>query len=212
MTTIAARRRPRRRDAVANHESILAAAAAVLNHDPDASLEAIARHAGLSRRAVYGHFASRDHLLEELLVRGATRLNRLLTSSRNADPRVAIALLGAHLWAEVDSVRVLAQLAVRGPHRDLVARALEPLRSRVRDICADGIEASVFRQDIEPASLARLVEGTAMSVLDEATRTFLSGERGHRLVMLSTLGIAGLGWREASALIESVPELRWGAA
>ncbi len=201
--------RPRRKDAFANHEAILDAAAVVLNYDMDASLEAIAQQAGLSRRTLYGHFANRDQLLEEMLVRGATRLNRIVQPASGLDPRVEIALYAARIWAEVDNVRVLAHLAVRGPHRDLVARALEPLRRHLRTLCENGVTEGVLRQDIDPGMLARLVEGAVMSVLEEATRTFMPAERAHRLVMLAALGIAGLGWQDANRLVDSIPALRW---
>jgi AcrR family transcriptional regulator len=70
MTSTAPERAPRK-DAAENREAILRAAALLLNDDPDASLEAIAAAAGLSRRALYGHFATRDDLLRELVVLGA---------------------------------------------------------------------------------------------------------------------------------------------
>ena len=73
-----------RRDATANREAILSAAAVALNEDIDASLETIAARAGLSRRAVYGHFATRDELLVEVFTRGARRLAALRRSSAAA--------------------------------------------------------------------------------------------------------------------------------
>ena len=91
-----------RRDATANREAILAAAAAALNEDIDTSLEAIAARAGLSRRAVYGHFASRDDLLVDVFTRGAARLAALLDPVSHPDARVEIALFGATLVAGLD--------------------------------------------------------------------------------------------------------------
>ena len=61
MTTTAARRP--RRDALENRAGIIAAAQSVLATDPNASLDAIAHAAGLSRRALYGHFSDREALL-----------------------------------------------------------------------------------------------------------------------------------------------------
>src|SRR4051794_35000598 len=91
--------RAMRRDATANREAILDAAAAALNEDIDASLETIAARAGLSRRAIYGHFATRDDLLVEVFTRGAARLAVLLEPVAHPDARVEIALFGATLWA-----------------------------------------------------------------------------------------------------------------
>ncbi|WP_158866639.1 TetR/AcrR family transcriptional regulator [Leifsonia sp. AG29] len=196
-----------RRDATANREAILAAAAEALNEDIDASLEAIAARAGLSRRAIYGHFANRDELLVDVFTRGARRLAALLDPVSHPDARVEIALFGATLWAEVEHIRVSAALAVRGPHRAMVGSALDPARSRLRETVRRGMSAGEIRTDLEGETVTRLIESAAVSVLDEATRAGLSDREGHRLVMLAALSAAGMGWREAGALIEATPDL-----
>lgn len=200
-----------RRDATANREALLGAAAAALNEDIDASLESIAARAGLSRRAVYGHFATREELLVEVFTRGARRLTALLDPVSHPDPLVEIALFGATLWAEVEHVRVSAALAVRGPHRELVGTALDPARERLRETVQRGMDSGRIRTDLDRETVTRLIENAAVSVLDEATRARLTPEAGHRLVMLAGLGAAGLGWREAGELIASTPELAFGA-
>ena len=179
-----------RRDAAENREAILLAAAVALNDDIDASLETIAARAGLSRRAVYGHFATRDDLLVEIFTRGAARLGRRCsTRCRTPMPAVEIALFGATLWAEVEHVRVSAALAVRGPHRELVGAALDPARERLRETVRRGIADGHIRTDLDSETVARLIENAAVSVLDEATRAAAhSRGDGHRLVMLAGPG------------------------
>jgi AcrR family transcriptional regulator len=196
-----------RRDAAANREAIIAAAATALNEDIDASLETIAARAGLSRRAIYGHFATRDDLLIDVFTRGAARLAALLDPVSHPDALVEIALFGATLWAEVEHVRVSAALAVRGPHRELVGAALDPARERLRDTVQRGMAAGRIRTDLDLDTVTRLIENAAVAVLDEATSAKLTNEAGHRLVMLAGLSAAGLGWREADALIAETPEL-----
>jgi AcrR family transcriptional regulator len=186
-----------RRDAAENREAIILAAAAALNDDIDASLETIAARAGLTRRAIYGHFATRDDLLVETFTRGAARVGSSLLHVSHPDARVEIALYGATLWAEVEHVRVAAQLAVRGPHRARVAEALEPARQKLLATVERGIADGTLRTDIAAPTLARLIEAAAVAVLDEATRTGMTDDEGRRLVMLNGLGAAGIGWREA---------------
>ena len=199
--------RPRRRDAAQNRDALLAAARTVLNRDPDASLDAIATEAGLTRRAVYGHFATRDELVRELLALGATRVAAALDGIQHPDPLVRLALIGSRLWAEVASVRVMAQFAVRGPFQADIAAALAPLRASVLGTVRAGVATGRIRDDIPAEQLARLIEGAALSVLDEATRSELDVPAGTRLVTLSVLSLAGLSAADAYALISSTPEL-----
>ena len=101
-----------RRDALENRAALLAAARVALNRDPDATLDAIATEAGLSRRSVYGHFATRDELVRELVAAGAARVAGALTGVGHPDPLVRLALVAARMWAEVADIRVMALFAV----------------------------------------------------------------------------------------------------
>lgn len=206
-TTATPSTRAPRRDAAQNRLALIDAARVVLNRDPDASLESIAAEAGLSRRSVYGHFRTREELVAELNDLGIARVTAALAPIGHSDARIALALVGARLWSEVENVRVTAQLAIRGPRRELVAAGLEPVRRSLLDTVRQGIDAGQLRQDIAAVTLARLIEGAALSVLDEAVRADISYKEGHRLVMLVALSTAGLSWREAGELIAASPEL-----
>ncbi|MRG59234.1 TetR family transcriptional regulator [Agromyces sp. CFH 90414] len=208
-TSVDAGRRAPRRDAAENRESLLAAAAGALAEASDASLEAIARSAGLTRRAVYGHFANRDELVIALVDRGTRRLNRIATGVHHPDAPVALALLGARLWDAVEHVRLLAAMAVRDPYVDRVAAALAPVRAELLAIVERGGRDGSLRGDVPPAVLARLIEQSALAVLAEAGRPAaeLAAGDARRLVMLAVLGTAGLSWTEAGELIQTTTEL-----
>lgn len=236
-TSAEAGRRGPRRDAVVNREALLAAAAAELSASADASLDTIAQAAGLSRRAVYGHFATRDELVLALIERGAERLNRAAAAVDHENPVIAIALLSARLWDAVEHVRLLAAMAVREPYVHGVATALAPVRARLCGLVGRGAALGVVRRDIPERMLTRLVEQAALAVLVEtaadldrtgtdADATAADGhghggdaggdddDRGgrssvepRRLIMLAVLGTVGLSWREAGALIDAAPEL-----
>jgi AcrR family transcriptional regulator len=205
------RSRAPRKDAAENRAALLDAAVRVLNDDVDASLEAIAAEAGLSRRAVYGHFATRDDLVREVLAQGSERVGASILDIANEDARIEIALYGATLWREVQHASVTAEFAVRGPHMDLVARALEPARAKLRETVRRGVRDGVLRRDIRPDQLARLIERVAVDVLTEATHDGLDARTGHTLVMVTALSVAGLAWHEADELVASTPELAFGA-
>src|SRR6202522_360266 len=69
-----AARRPRA-DAVRNRERVLEAAKAVFSAGgPDASLEAVARHAGVGIGTLYRHFPSREALFEAVYRREVEQL------------------------------------------------------------------------------------------------------------------------------------------
>lgn len=201
--------RPPRRDATENRAALLAAARTLLNQDPDASLEAIASEAGLSRRAVYGHFASRDELLRELVSAGSRRVAAALEQVQHPDPVVRLALIASRLWFEVENVRVMTVFTVRGGLKHHIDTALEPLRRGVLDAIRTGRELGTIRDDISAERLARLMEDSMFAVLEESTEHPLPEEHGHRLVMLTTLGTIGLGWREAGDFVDDRPELAW---
>jgi AcrR family transcriptional regulator len=200
-----------RRDALENRAALLAAARVVLNRDPDATLDAIATEAGLSRRSVYGHFATRDELVRELVTAGAARVAGELAGVGHPDPLVRLALVAARMWAEVENVRVMALFAVRGPHQELIAHELEPVRAHLRAAVAEGAASGRIRDDIPAATLARLIEAAAIAVLDEATRTPVDAGAGRRWVMLSVLSTAGLSAIDAGALVDRTPELEAAA-
>ncbi|MFS2075063.1 TetR/AcrR family transcriptional regulator [Curtobacterium sp. CT11-133] len=179
MTTPDQPARAPRRDATENRAALIEAAKTALQADPDVSLETIASAAGLSRRAVYGHFPSRDDL-------GAL------------PPAARLAAIAVTLWSEVSHVRSMARVAIRSPFSESVAAVFAPLRAQVRDACALGIADGTMRDDVDPATLGRLVEGACIAVLDEATRSGTSDDDGRRMVVLSALGMAGIDWRTAS--------------
>jgi AcrR family transcriptional regulator len=201
MATIQSRERAPRRDAAENRAAILAAARTVLAGDPDAPLDAIVAAAGLSRRAFYGHFASRDELRREVAQQGAARVTAAVQDVSHPDSRVVLARIGARMWGEIEDFRVLAQRTIRGPLLDAIGDALAPLRELILATVTRGIENGELRQDMAPDTLARLIEGAALAVLDEAAAHQLDHASGVALVTGTTLGVAGLSWRETAEVV-----------
>lgn len=191
----------RRRDAVANKEAILDAAAELLRRSPQASLDRIAAAAGLTRRALYGHFASRDELLRELLDRGAAHISRALEGVRHDDPAVHVALLGSAIWRTIAHVKLVVQMLVTGPLEHAVGEALAPLRRSLLDAVERGCADGSFRQDATPQVVTRLVEEAALSVLDVAVARDLPDDDAQRILSATALGVAGLSWRDAQDAI-----------
>jgi AcrR family transcriptional regulator len=197
-----ARVRAPRSDAAKNRAALLDAARAELNRDPEASLDAIAAAAGLTRRSVYGHFPSRNALVAELAALGAARVAAAVDAIHDADPVLDLALIGRLVWDDVEHVRAMTRSVMRSPLRDQVLQhELGPLHARIVSDVALAAQTGAGRDDLPAETVARLIEGAAFTVLDESLRTPMTKHDGRRLVVLAGLGALGLSWREAEALL-----------
>ena len=208
MTDTTAPRR-QRRDAAENRAGILAAASQTLAADPHASVDQIARAAGLSRRALYGHFDDRHALLTELIMGGSQRFNAIAASIDDTDAPLALARLTARLWTEAAHVQIAAALALTEAHVEETAAALAPLRRTVAAIVRGGQEVGTLRTDITAPTLARLIEEAARLAV---SRIDASSPAATDLAVRAVLSIAGLSWRETEALLATHPDIVADAA
>ena len=78
MTQAQARRRRQRSDARQSIAAVLDAAIRTLASHPDASMDEIARAAGVSRQTVYAHFPSRDTLIDAVIQQANAEFTSLL--------------------------------------------------------------------------------------------------------------------------------------
>ncbi|WP_309064987.1 TetR/AcrR family transcriptional regulator [Microbacterium sp.] len=193
-----------RRDGLENRSGILDAARAALALDPHASVDAIARTAGLSRRTLYGHFDDRDALIRELIATGAQRFNVIAASVSDTDSRLALARLAARLWREAAHVQVAAALALDDAHVAQTAEALAPLRRTVAALVTRGQGNGSFRTDLAAPTLARLIEEVSRTVV---SRTDASSPAAADIAVRTVLSIAGMSWREADALLREHPDV-----
>ena len=93
------------------------------------------------------------------------------------DPVVHIALLGRLVWAEVEHVRAMARVVVRGPLREQIGTAARAAPARSHRV-EHAARLGAGRDDVPAETVARLIEGGAFAVLDEATRADLARAGG----------------------------------
>lgn len=198
MTTTASTRRPRK-DAASNRVDILTAAAATIAQNPHAPIDAIARAAGLSRRALYGHFEDRDALVRAVIRVGAGRYNEIAASVDDADPApVTLARLALALWDRAAHTQLAATIAVDDTHVGETAAVLTPVRRRVLDVIERGRADGSLRTDMPAVTVARLVEEAARTVI---TRLDPANPDAAAVAVRAILGVAGLGWRDADGVL-----------
>ncbi len=193
-----------RKDVTENRASLLAAAARTLSADPTASLDTIARAAGLNRRTLYSHFVDRDSMMRELIATGAARFNTVAEAAARTDEKAPIALarLTGGMWAQSFSLQITGAIAVDPRHVAFSMEALEPLRRSLLILVQRGQREGTVRVDVDAPSLARLIEETARTVL---VRIDAPPADAASIAARAVLSVAGLSWREADELLRSHP-------
>ena len=140
--------RRRRADAVHNEQAILDAATSVLGDRPEAGLAEVAQVAGISRKTLYAHFASRDALIAALIDRATTRVVAALDAAHleTGPADAALVRLMETGWASLDSEPFLLHLsgAPVSPEQDRIRHA--PITDRLQAV----VERGQAEGDIDP--------------------------------------------------------------
>jgi AcrR family transcriptional regulator len=152
-----------RSDSLRNREKLLAAARAVFSAGgPDASLEAVARTAGVGIGTLYRHFPTREALFGAVYRHEVDQLVEL-AGALAADPQPVDALrrwLHANVGMVATKKGMLTALA---PATDgaqaLYADSAERLVRSVGALMARAVAAGEIRDDITPEDLMRAVIG-----------------------------------------------------
>lgn len=158
-------RRPRA-DAVRNRERVLAAAKAVFSAGgPEASLEAVAKKAGVGIGTLYRHFPARQDLFEAVYRREVQQLVELAEELQNAqDAPAPVDALRRWLRSNVEFVATkkgmsaALALTVQGSS-DLAAFTFDRLTKAVGALLDRASAAGEIRSDISPEDLLRALVG-----------------------------------------------------
>lgn len=164
--TAKASRKPRS-DSVRNRERLLKAAAKVFSAGgSDASLEAVARRAGVGIGTLYRHFPTREALFEAVYRREVDELAALAEKlAENSAPVEALRQwLRANIQLVATKKGMLAALALAA-HKppDLYAYSFARLTKALGFLLNRAIAAGEMRADVTPEDLLRTLIGLCYS-------------------------------------------------
>ena len=139
----------KRADARRNIEAIIDAATALLAVNPDASVQDIAKAAGVGRVTLYGHFDSRTALITEVATRAIAQTEESLRDlDLSGDPREAMAKLLGATWLLTHRFGAIVVAAGQAVPPDELRRAHEGPAQRVRALLERGRQEREFREDM----------------------------------------------------------------
>jgi TetR/AcrR family transcriptional regulator, mexCD-oprJ operon repressor len=178
----------RRADARKNIAAILDAATTSLARDPDASINDIARAAGVGRVTLYGHFESRAGLLAAVVDRAMAATERDLSAvDVTGDPTEAMRRLLGVTWDLTYRYGALIVAAQRTlPAQDFHDAHEKPIR-RMQALLRRGRRSGAFRTDMPLDWQITLIQSVLHGASDATYRGELSADKAGRLVAESVL-------------------------
>ncbi|MFI9151763.1 TetR/AcrR family transcriptional regulator [Streptomyces sp. NPDC053367] len=187
----------------ANRRRILDVALAELLRDPDASMDQIARAAGVVRRTVYGHFPSREALIATLVDEAVEAVEAVHTAALDGvvDPAEAVARSVLAIWDIADRYRLLTALAQRTVTMQGIRERLAPLRRIAVAHLRNGLEQGVFVSPLPAPALAYVQEQTVFALMEAVNDGLLPAEEAGRSAAVTMLTSAGVPATRAAGLV-----------
>ncbi|MFC8673559.1 TetR/AcrR family transcriptional regulator [Streptomyces griseorubiginosus] len=187
----------------ANRRRILDVALTELLRDPDASMEQIARAAGVVRRTVYGHFPNRETLVGTLVDGAVAAVAAAHAAGREGTEDLAQALAGSVLavWEVADRYRILVALAQRSVTVQGIQERLAPVRAASTELLRRGLDGGVFVSPLPAPALAHVHEQMLFAVMEAVNNGLLAAEEAGRSAAVTMLTAAGVPASLATALV-----------
>ena len=157
-------RRPKRADARRNYDRLLAAAAdAFTEHGSDASLEDIARRAGVGIGTLYRHFPTRQALLEAVYIGEVEEMSRSAEDLSHLDPWGALTTWLRRYVRFANTKRALASemLATMEHDAQVFASCRGAIMTAGEMLLGRAQDAGVVRRDTSFIDVGRMVAGIA---------------------------------------------------
>lgn len=178
----------RRADARRNIGAILDAATECLARDPDASVNAIAKAAGVGRVTLYGHFDSRATLVAAVVERAIRETDAALDATDlDGDPREALVRLITSTWHLTDRFGALVVAAERElPAEQILTAHAQPML-RVQRLIERGQDEGCFRTDLSASWLVTILHSVTHAAAGTLHRGELSADEAPRVIAATML-------------------------
>jgi TetR/AcrR family transcriptional repressor of mexCD-oprJ operon len=182
------RDRAKRADAVRNVESIVAAATRVLATDPDASINEIAKAAGVGRVTLYGHFDSRATLVREVVDRAIAQTDEALGDvDLDGSPREALGRLLETSWRLTHRFGALVVAGSQVLPPEEMRRAHDGPMTRARGVLERGREAGELRADMPVDWQLSVIQAILHGASAAVHRSEITADEAPTLVRDTTL-------------------------
>ncbi|MDF3289329.1 TetR/AcrR family transcriptional regulator [Streptomyces silvisoli] len=190
----------------ANRRRLMDVALAELLRDPDASMDQIARAAGVVRRTVYGHFPSRDALISALTDDAAEAVAAAHAAAQEGveDPAEALTRSILAVWRIADRYRLLVALAQRSVTMEGIRRRLAPVRRSCAEVLQRGLDQGVFSSPLPAEALAYVHEQVLFGLMEAVNDGALPPRRAGSAAAVTALTAAGVPAERAARLADTV--------
>lgn len=159
-----ARRKPRA-DALRNRERILEVAKQAFTRlGADASLDEIAKRAGVGAGTLYRHFPTREALIEAVY---RNELERLAEAGRELSGKLSpVEALRAWLLLFVDAIATKHLIApalntLLGDPKKVFEASYAQVHEAIRELVKRGVRSGELRKDLDPIDLLRALVGVS---------------------------------------------------
>ena len=187
-----ARRRRQRSDARQSITAILQAATETLNADPGASVEDIARAAGVSRQTIYAHFPTREALLDAIIERAAAEMTAAFDAAGLDDlpPTAALVRLLEAGWKAAARYPLAWHLPAVSPEQDASRHA--PVLRRLLKLIERGQESGDLDATLPPGWLLTACLALGRAAEEEVKAGRMTIDEATHAVHHSFLRLLGL--------------------
>lgn len=185
----AGRGRRRRSDADRSVAAILDAAIDALTDDPDVSMAAIARRAGVVRATIYVHFPTREALIAAITARAIDDATDALraASPNKGDPADALARILIASWQALGRYHALVQINTRLGLEHI--RAIhQPVLRLVRPLLKRGQASGAFNPDLPIDWMLTVLLELIHAASREVNAGILPASKAEAALIASVLG------------------------